>query len=59
MEGYGYDSVSEVEGFLNFVIMVDVNINVEYSRVVFGVRAKLGFEVEVNFRKKKFLIYFY
>lgn len=53
MEGHGHDPVSEVEGFLNPVTMVDVNINVEHPRVVPGVRAKPGSEAEVNPRKKK------
>lgn len=48
MERHRHDPVSEVEGFLNAISMVDVNINIEHTRVVPGVRAKPGSEVEVN-----------
>lgn len=40
MEGHSHDPVSEVEGFLNPVTMVDVDINVEHPRVVPGVRTE-------------------
>ena len=52
VERYCHDSVSEVEGFLNPVAMVDVNINVEHPRVVPGVKAKPASEAEVNPRRK-------
>lgn len=52
VEGHCHDPVSEVEGFLDPVTMVDVNINVEHPRVVPGVRAKTGSEAEVDSRKK-------
>lgn len=52
VERYCHDSVSEVEGFLNPIAMVDVNINVEHPRVVPGVKAKPASEVEVNPRRK-------
>ena len=52
VERYCHDSVSEVEGFLNPIAMVDVNINVEHPRVVPRVRAKPASEGEVNPRWK-------
>ena len=52
VEGHCHDPVSEVEGFLNPVTVVDVNINVEHPRVVPGGRAKPGSEAEVNPRRK-------
>lgn len=52
MEGHRHYPVSEVEGFLNPVTMVDVNINVQHPRVVPGVTAELGPEAEVNPKKK-------
>lgn len=52
MEGHCHDPVSEVEGFLDPITMMDVNINVEHPRVVPGVRAKPGSEAEVDPRKK-------
>lgn len=52
VERYCHDSVSEVEGFLNPIAMVDVNINVEHPRVVPRVRAKPASEAEVNPRRK-------
>lgn len=48
MERNCHDPVSEVERFLNSITMVDVNINVEHPRVVPGMRAKPGSEVEGN-----------
>lgn len=48
MEGDCHHPVSEVEGFLNSITMVDVNINVEHPRVVPVMRAKPGSEVEGN-----------
>lgn len=52
MEGHCHDPVSEVEGFLDPITMMNVNINVEHPRVVPGVRAKPGSEAEVGPRKK-------
>lgn len=52
MEGHCHDPVSEVEGFLDPITMVDVNINVEHPRVVPGMRAKPGSEAEVDPKKK-------
>lgn len=34
VEGHGHDSISEVERFLYSVAMMNVNINVQHSRVV-------------------------
>ena len=34
MEGDGHDSVSEVEGFLYPITVVNVYVNVQHSRVV-------------------------
>lgn len=48
MEGDCHHPVSEVEGFLNSITMVDVDINVEHPRVVPGMRPKPEFEVEGN-----------
>lgn len=52
MEGNCHHPVSEVEGFLNSITMVDVDINVEHSRVVPGMRPKPESEVEGNPSKK-------
>lgn len=48
VEGHSHDPVSEVEGFLNPITMVDVNINVEHPRMVPRVRTEPGSEVEQN-----------
>lgn len=40
VEWHSHDPVSEVEGFLNSITMVDIDINVEHPRVVPGVMIK-------------------
>lgn len=52
VEGHGHDSVSEVERFLYSVAMVNVNINVQHSRVVPSKRKPAQFQ-KLKFKFKK------
>lgn len=58
VEGHGHDSVSEVECFLYSVAMVNVNINVQHSRVVPSKRKPAQFQ-KLKFKKNnETIIYF-
>lgn len=48
VEWHSHDPVSEVEGFLNPITMVDIDINVEHPRVVPSVMIKPWSGEEVN-----------
>lgn len=43
MKGNGHDSVSEIKGFLNAITMVNVNVNVQHTRMVSGAHHKHDF----------------